>query len=265
MAGRFCRARSCASGAAMSGSLQLRRYGRDGHVHRHAHVQLVLPVRGTLEIEVGGRGGRVDAERAVLVAPGTDHDQSAAGDNRFLVIDCDIAALGEARVQQLQQRPFVAMTPRLHTLAGFIDQQCHDRDEVPLVLTQHCLPQLLHAFGCDPAPLQRLQTLCDALAAAPDQAWPVERMAHHAGVSVSRLHALFRREFDQSPQQWLSALRLRRACAQLGGSEMPIAQLALENGWSDQTALTRALRRATGYTPAAYRKAHRLVTGPQDH
>ncbi|GHH58439.1 AraC family transcriptional regulator [[Pseudomonas] boreopolis] len=248
----------------MTGALQLRRYGRDGHLHHHAHVQVVLPLRGTLEIEVGGRGGLVDAGQAVVVAPGTEHDQGADGDNRFLLVECDLGSFGEARMQQLQQRPFVAMTPRLRALAGFVDRQCRERDEVPLPLVRHCLPQLLHALGSDPAPLRRLQALCDALAAAPGEAWPVERMARHAGLSESRLHALFRREFDRSPQQWLSALRLQRACAQLAGSDRPIAQLALDNGWSDQTALTRALRRETGLTPAAYRRLHRVAGKPAE-
>lgn len=236
------------------GALHLRRYGRDSHIHHHDHVQVVVPVLGTLDVEVGGRGGRVDLRRAVVIAPGTDHDQTTPDDNRFLIVDLDVAALGEVRVEQLQRRPFVATTPRMLALAAFVDRHCHASEDVPATLAQHCLPPLLQALGSDPAPLRRLQQLCDAISAAPGQAWTVARMAAHAGLGESRLHALFRSAFDQSPQQWLAALRLRRACQQLAETTTPIAQLAIDNGWSDQTALTRAMKRATGCTPAAWRR-----------
>ncbi len=236
------------------GALHLRRYGRDSHIHHHDHVQVVVPILGTLDMEVGGRGGRIDLRRAVVIAPGTDHDQTTSDDNRFLIVDLDVAALGEGRVEQLQRRPFVATTPRMLALAAFVDRHCDDREDVPELLAQHCLPPLLQALGSDPAPLLRLQLLCDAISAAPGEAWTVARMAAHAGLSESRLHALFRSSFDQSPQQWLAALRLQRTCRQLAETMTPIAQLAIDNGWSDQSALTRAMKRATGYTPAAWRR-----------
>ena len=236
------------------GALHLRRYGRDGYRHRHAHVQVVLPVRGTLEIEVGGRGGRVDHRQAVVNAPHTDHDQAAHDDNRFLILECSVADVGAHRVEQLQQRPFVATTPRLLAIANFIDQHCRTRDAVPALLRGHCLPPLLHALRADPAPLQRLQQLCDTITAAHAEPWPVQRMAAYLGMGASRVHALFRDTFDQTPQQWLGALRLQRVCLQLAHTDVPIAQLALVHGWSDQTALTRAMRRTLGMTPAAYRR-----------
>ena len=43
-----------------SDSLSFRSYGAEGPVHSHDHAQIVLPVWGTLEIEVGGRGGCLD-------------------------------------------------------------------------------------------------------------------------------------------------------------------------------------------------------------
>jgi AraC-like DNA-binding protein len=81
-------------------------------------------------------------------------------------------------------------------------------------------------------------------------------MAKSAGLSVSRLHALFRAELDTSPHAWLRDVRLARARAWLADTSRPIAEIALAAGFSDQTALTRALRDATGMTPGAYRRAN---------
>lgn len=245
----------------MSASLHFRRYDRSGWFHHHQDVQVVVPVRGVLEIEIGGRGGRVEQGRVAVIAPGTDHDQAADGDNRFLLLHCPDTLLGQARLEQLQQRPFLPTGPRLRRLATFLDRQCAGQDPVPEVLLHHCLPGLLAGLGADPAPLQRLQQLCQTLHARLGEPWTVERMAARAGVGPSRLHALFREAFDRSPQQWLAAAHLQRACDQLATTSLPIAQLAIETGWSDQTALTRAMKRATGQTPAAWRR-QRQARGP---
>lgn len=255
----------------MNASLQLCRYPRDGQRHRHGHLQVVLAVHGALEIEVDGRGGRVEPNRAVVIAAATDHDQSGDGDHRFVLLNCAEALLGGDRVEQLRQRPFLPVAPCLHRLAAFLDRHWPGPEPVADALLQHCLPRLLAELAADPVPLQRLHRLCEALRAQPGQPWTVADMAARIELRPSQLHALFRQTFAQTPQQWLAALRLQRACRQLAQSPLPIARIALDNGWSEQSALTRSLRRATGLTPAAYRRLNaasqpgsRLppVTGP---
>ena len=43
----------------------------------------------------------------------------------------------------------------------------------------------------------------------------------------------------------------------LADTDLPIATLAYQAGFADQSALTRVMRRTTGLTPSAYRKLHR--------
>ena len=93
--------------------------------------------------------------------------------------------------------------------------------------------------------------------ADPGLPWTVESMARSVGVSVSRLHALFRLEHDQSPHDWLLERRLALACEWLVHTDRPIAELALSAGFSEQSALTRAMRKAMDITPAACRRQSR--------
>ncbi len=237
-------------------SLSFRSYGVGGVMHRHAHVQFVLPVLGELEIEVGGRGGRLDLARAAFVPEGTDHDQLGRGENRFLVIDCATSDLDEAAVERLSRDPFLTIPAAARRLIEFIDLS-RGGDFVPETVTRHGLPLLLGALLAEPERASRLGPLLRRIEAAPGRAWTVERMAAETGMSVSRLHARFRRELDTTPQRWLTDLRLKAVQERLAGSDVSIAELAFQAGYSDQSALTRALRRATGLTPAAYRKAHR--------
>ena len=234
--------------------LSFRSYGADGVMHRHDHVQLVLPVFGQLEIEVGGRGGRLDAARAAFVAPGADHVQAADGANRFLVVDCSVRDLGEATVEAMSRQVFLPISPAARRLIEFVDLS--GRSMTPTTAWR-CTPLLLEALLDVPQAPSRLEILKRRMEAEPGLDWSVAAMARAAGVSASRLHALFRSELDQTPQQLLSALRLRAVQEALASSTTSIAELAFRTGYSDQSALTRAMRRATGLTPAAYRRLHR--------
>ena len=83
-------------------------------------------------------------------------------------------------------------------------------------------------------------------------------MARRIGISPSRLHALSRSEWGLSPQAWLAERRIGHVRKWLAESDLPIADLALRAGYADQSALTRAMQRLTGLTPAAYRRQTRL-------
>lgn len=100
----------------------------------------------------------------------------------------------------------------------------------------------------------RLHALCTRLSANPGADWNVARMAALVGISGSRLHAAFVQEFGVAPQAWLSACRLRWAKHRLLTSSDSIATIALDAGYSEHSALTRALRRETGLTPQAFRR-----------
>lgn len=239
-------------------TLSLRSYGRDGHAHQHAHVQIVLPLHGEMEIEVGGRGGRLDAFRAAAVAPHTAHAQSADGANRFLVLDCDAAAFDDDALERLQRAPFLDLPPDLQRLLAALDPA------QPGAGAEACAALALRQLCAQRRAWARLQALCRRIEDTPGQPWPVERMAETAHLSVSRLHALFREALGRTPQDWLSARRLDWVRRQLAHGERPIAQLALDSGYADQSALTRALRRETGYTPAAYRRRHRSASAASD-
>ena len=223
-------------------------------MHRHDHVQVVLPVVGRLEIEIAGRGGRLDTGRAAFVAPGADHVQAGDGANRFLIIDCEQADLGEAAVERMRREVFLPISPAARRLIEFVDLS---GGSMSSTTAWRCTPLLLEALLDVPQALSRLEILRRRMELEPGLDWSVPAMAQVAGVSPSRLHALFRAELDRTPQQLLSEIRLRAVQDGLARSTASIAELAFKAGYSDQSALTRAMRRATGLTPGAYRRRHR--------
>lgn len=223
----------------------LRRYLQPTGLECHDHAQWVLPVRGELQFEVGGAGGHLDLLQGAFVAPGEIHDLEGLGENCCLIIDCHAGVLDDDTLEHLCRQRWLALSRDIRQRVQSIGATGVQDDP---------LPQLLHYFA--PAGSgARLQALCMAIAAAPGAGWPVARMAAEVGVSGSRLHALFAREFGLSPQAWLGAARLRWAKRKLLGGDASISAIALHAGYSEQSALTRALRRETGMTPRQWREA----------
>lgn len=228
----------------MGAIFHLRHYGKATGLDRHGYAQWVLPLQGELQFELEGRGGRLDLLQGAFVAAGEAHDQMADGPNGFVIVDCANGVLDDGTQEHLCRQRWLHLPQSL-------------RQQLGGVQAGRPLPALLPELLCTFAPAgsgARLQGMCAAVQTEPGHAWPVARMARRVGVSESRLHALFQREFGLSPQAWLSACRLRWAKHQLRTSTAPISDIALAAGYSEQSALTRALRRECGQTPAAWRR-----------
>ncbi len=221
----------------------LRRYLQPTGLECHDYAQWVLPLRGDLQLEVGGVGGRVDLLQGAFVAPRETHDLLAQGDNCCLIIDCHAGVLDDDTLEHLYQQRWLALPNGIRQQLQGIHAEGVGNDP---------LPQLLRYFAPDGSGA-RLQALCMSIAKAPGGDWSVARMASAVGVSGSRLHALFAREFGLSPQAWVSAARLRWAKQQLLGSRAAISDIAQRAGYSEQSAFTRALRRESGLTPRQWR------------
>lgn len=235
-------------------AFNLRRYPGASRVDRHDFAQWVLPVQGELAFELEGRGARLDLWQGAFVAPGAGHAQGALDPDCFLIVDCPTDLLDDDTLQRLDQQPLLALPATVRAMAQRVFTAAPAPIDAAVVANE--LPLLLHAFSLDGS-ATRLQAVCARIAQCPGQAWPVERIAAAVGVSGSRVHALFRTAFGLSPLHWLSSCRLRWARTQLAAGDLPIARIAQHAGYSEQSALTRALRREWGTTPAEYRQRHR--------
>jgi AraC family transcriptional regulator len=81
----------------------------------------------------------------------------------------------------------------------------------------------------------------------------LREIADAAGLSVSHFKALFRKSLGMPPHQYLIRRRVERAAMQLRGGDIPIGQVALENGFCHQSHLALHTRRVLGATPQELR------------
>ena len=54
--------------------------------------------------------------------------------------------------------------------------------------------------------------------------------------------------------EYVRRQRIALACRSLAESDMPLADVAIEAGFADQSHFTRTFKRQLGVTPAAYRR-----------
>jgi AraC family transcriptional regulator len=79
-------------------------------------------------------------------------------------------------------------------------------------------------------------------------------IAKAAGVSAGRLNHEFKRRTKLAPHQYVLNARVRRASTLLTTTEMSLAEIAFQCGFSNQQHMTRMVRRLAGRTPGSIRR-----------
>ncbi|PTW55698.1 AraC family transcriptional regulator [Breoghania corrubedonensis] len=87
-----------------------------------------------------------------------------------------------------------------------------------------------------------------------DEPFSISSLAEACGLSRSYFIKAFQRSFGRTPHQWLTEYRVKRA-RELLQMSMPISEIALACGFSDQSHFTRVFSKLVGTSPARYRQS----------
>jgi AraC family transcriptional regulator len=85
----------------------------------------------------------------------------------------------------------------------------------------------------------------------------VADLANVACLSIFHFTRAFAATMGVPPHRYVSRRRLESAKAMIATGRAPLSQIALDTRFSSQSSFTRAFRRATGMTPAEYRRTLR--------
>jgi len=230
----------------------------------HDHAQIVLAIEGSLEIEISGKGSKLDCTNCAFVPAGTVHSQLAGRKNKFLVVNCHENELENPLVENLAERVFLRVPPTVQPLVDFV-VAAQAEGMAAESFHNHWGQLFVNALAASlgPLPQSRLARCIATVDASLAHPWTVQEMAKIVGLSPSRFHSVFFEKMKKTPQGWLTDLRIKRAQQWLAETDITIADLAQRVGYSDQSALTRAMQRATNMTPAAYRKQQEPVSKNQ--
>ena len=91
----------------------------------------------------------------------------------------------------------------------------------------------------------------------------ISDVAKHVGLNRSYLFTLFKEHLTESPQEFLTRLRIKRACDMFRTPEATVASVAYSLGYEPR-ALTRLFKQITGVTPTEYRKSLHISAKEDD-
>lgn len=238
----------------MQAQLELRSYSAEVDRHSHGYHQLVLPVSGALEIEIGGHGGEVAAHQAAVIHASETHCFQAQGVNRFLVADLPLSCS-----EKLDPLPaFLGLNGETLEYASLLGRL--------LQAPSNSAP--LQQASCDLL-LELLSRQTDSLARSIDRrlllaktyldeafATPIklERLCGIAHLSRRQLNTLFQRQLGCAPSEYLLRLRMNHARRLLIETEQSIQRVAEQCGYQSLAAFSDRFRRHFGVAPSHYRR-----------
>lgn len=120
-------------------------------------------------------------------------------------------------------------------------------------------------MGQSPLLLRRLLRAKDRMDGAPDEDWPVHRLAQVSAVSVAYFAREFKKAFGLPPHRYLLTRRIERATALLRGTDLSITQIALQTGWTSLGTFGRIFRDITGASPGELRMRERSTAHLGEH
>lgn len=104
-----------------------------------------------------------------------------------------------------------------------------------------------------PALLRRLLRARDHIDRAPQEAWPIPRLAQVSAVSQAYFARQFKLAFGLPPHRYLLTRRIERAVALCRQTDLPITDIAYQTGWSSLGTFGRIFHDITGCTPSELR------------
>lgn len=85
----------------------------------------------------------------------------------------------------------------------------------------------------------------------------VEELARMCALSVFQFEQRIKRVFGLTPAQFITRTRIDAACDRLRTTDQAVADIALDCGFYDQSALSRQFKAVTGLRPTEYRQRFR--------
>lgn len=233
-----------------------------GHLippHSHARAQLLFAVEGVMTVEAEGGRWVVPPVRAIWLQAGVVHQVRMSGDVRMRTVFVDGAGspllperncvldipplLRELIVAAVNLAPDYATGSRDWHLAQLLLRELRAVPVLPLYLPMPAEP--------------RLRAVCASLMAAPAEQLSVAAWARQLGIATRTLHRQFLLQTGMQFGAWRQQARLLLALEQLARGAKVI-DVALEHGYSSQSAFTAMFKQHFGCTPGAfYRRSTR--------
>jgi AraC family transcriptional regulator len=232
-------------------------------VHTHVEAHFVLVTSGRYISSASATPNR----RTTLVynPPGTTHrDHFEQGKGSFFTISVSTERRAESSDSGLPPGPAHISDDHACGLAKTLLMECARWDKSSSLKAESLYSELLAVVAHQSTPAEQslptwLRAAYELIQDCHAEDLGIRQVASTVGVHPTHLARVFRSFLGCTPGDLLRARRLEKAAESLLMTDISLAEIALENGYSDQAQFTRAFRQMYGTPPGSYRRlsAHR--------
>jgi PAS domain S-box-containing protein len=172
--------------------------------------------------------------------------------------DRQVLVSGKAVLDQLEQ-----ITNPDGTVGWYLTHKFPWRDDQQAVIGVIGVSQDLHTPSDSELSIANLGQVVSAIKQRLSDPLKVEELAALIGLSAEQLDRRMKKVFRLSTKKYIMKCRLEQSAELLRSTTRSLAQIALDCGFSDQSALTRQFRETFIVTPAAYRQGSPTAGPPQ--
>lgn len=235
----------------MRESLSIRAYEPAVRTHSHHFHQIVVPLRGSIEISLNEFDGSIAVGHCVIIQKNVNHSFKANKRARFLV--ADLYELPESA--KSVECPFATVSNALKSFCLFADIQLSSQTNVVLEDSMVAVfKQLLSLQDFLPNIDRRISRALEQIENDLSTNHTQNSLACISSLSVSQFKVLFVKHTGKTLSQYLLMLRMEKARALLANTDMPINIVSEQTGYTDQSAFTRRFQSYHGISPSEYKK-----------
>ncbi|MCH6259047.1 helix-turn-helix transcriptional regulator [Puniceicoccaceae bacterium K14] len=103
-----------------------------------------------------------------------------------------------------------------------------------------------------------VNSLTEAMAAAPEKNYDYRGIAKDNGVSYSTFQRKWKQRHSVPPAQYLLNLRISECCRLIAETELKLAEIGYMMGFDDPAYYSRVFKKRIGMSPSEYRDTHKL-------
>jgi AraC-like DNA-binding protein len=244
--------------------------------HRHADFELNFCLEGALDILADKKLLRVEAGCTTLLPPMCAHEIPESAEERtVLTITVGMSLLKE----HFSEFSRLVSTPRVCDLRGDENKkilelfmECAEVIREGRALSDLCIKGNIYKIfaylfdrreeaaeteggGADYLKIENVEKALELIYYNYKEALSVEYVATLTGYSKSNFCKIFKKVVGESFHQALNRQRVNNAAGLLSATDMAIADIALEVGFSEAKAFCRVFKSIYGVTPGQYRRA----------
>ncbi|WP_158617477.1 AraC family transcriptional regulator [Legionella sp. km772] len=229
-------------------TMELRSYQIDSLQHSHDYAQLVLPVKGVLDLEIGPHSGMVNQDTAAFIAAGEKHCFSGSNNNLFVVLDINTP------VEHLFKSPFCSLSASDRKLISFTQTYLSHSlvDHVTQNIISRLLLKTLAQTNASPidTPVLKAKNWLDTHFTQPIN---INHLAKQCYLSASQLQRRFKKVMGCTLADYWRNKKMEHAEYLLATSTLSIEHIAFSLGYEHLSTFTRFFTQQYGEPPSKWR------------